>query len=131
MTALSRQQFRIVEAKLHACFSQPNFPLNVSRPSGPCDLEQMIWRKVSLCVYQRFQNTSGQAPFSVWFGQPRQTVEDACEKIPLGKSMFLQWRERIVLAAALYASQLGVFQPLSPIVSNPSCPHKNLPLKGD
>lgn len=131
MTALSRQQFRAVEDKLHACFSSPDlFAQNAAIPPQR-GREQTLWLRVALCVYRRFLGTGGQPLFSVWFGQPCQTVEDACEKIPLGRSSFLHWRERIVLAAALYAAQMDLFQPLPAALSHCSDLHEMLHPKGD
>ncbi len=64
---------------------------------------KMVWIRAIDTVTAKVKGTTGESVLHAWYRGQRQTIEEACEKAHISRSVFIQWRERIVMGVALYA----------------------------
>lgn len=140
MPILSRQQIRIVEEYLHNYemmkLEVKSWKADVIDLKGARELipgqgyhsdrvrqavesldnppeyikQKIMWIHAIRVVKNRVKGTAGEAVLSVWYGKPTQTIDEACDRAHLSRSVFIQWRERIVMGVAVYAAAFGVLK---------------------
>lgn len=140
MPILTRQQIRIVEGRLHNYENMKlevkAWRSDVIGMHGKAELipgqgyhsdavrdaveklenppsaikNKMAWIHAIDKVRDRIKGTTGEAVLSTWYGQPAQTIDEACAKAHVARSAFVQWRERIVMGVAIYAAASGVLR---------------------
>ena len=140
MPILTRQQIRIVEGRLHnyenmklevKAWRTDVVELRGTREMIPGqgyhsdavrqsvelldDPPEYIKRKIAWihaidAVRARIKGTTGEWVLTTWYGQPPQTIDEACAKAHISRPVFIQWRERIVMGVAIYAVASGALK---------------------